>query len=66
MSADEMKDLVSELVEEKLTEILGDPDADRELKETVVNRLKDSFEAEERGEPGAPAAEFARKLGLKW
>ena len=66
MSIDEMKNLVSELVEEKLTELLGHPDADRELKEMVAARLKASFEAEGRGEVGTPAAEFARKLGLKW
>lgn len=66
MSVNEVKNLVSELVEEKLAEILGDPDAESELKETVVTRLKASFEAEKRGEAGTPAAEFARKLGLKW
>ena len=66
MSIDEMKDLVSELVEEKLAEMLGDPDADKELNENVAKRLTDSFKAEQYGEVGTPAAEFARKLGLKW
>jgi len=66
MSIDEMKNVVSELVEEKLAELLGDPDFDRELKDGVASRLKTSFEAEERGEVGMPAAEFARKLGIKW
>ena len=66
MSTDEMKILVSELVEEKLEELLGDPDEDRELKEAVNSRLKISFDAEARGETGTPAADFARKLGLKW
>lgn len=64
MSVDEMKTFVSELVEEKLEELLGDPDTDRELKEAVTSRLKASFEAEARGEVGTPAADFARKLGL--
>ena len=66
MSVDEMKTLVSELVEEKLMELLGDPDVDRELKKSVTSRLKSSFEAEARGEVGTPAAAFARKLGLNW
>jgi len=66
MFIDEMKNLVSELVEEKLTELLGDPDADLELKDTVKARLKASFEAEERGDKGTPAAEFVHKLGFKW
>jgi len=66
MSIDEIKTLVSELVEEKLAELLGDPDADNELKEEVVLRLKKSFDAEARGEVGIPAVEFARKHGLEW
>jgi hypothetical protein len=66
MSIDEIKTLVSELVEQKLVELLGDPDADCELKEAVASRLKASFEAEARGEAGTPAADFARKLGLEW
>jgi len=66
MSVDEIKTLVSELVEEKLAELLGDPDADRDLKEAVGLRLKASFDAEARGEVGTPAADFARKLGLEW
>ena len=66
MSADEMKTLVSELVEEKLIELLGDPEADLELKEAVAERLKASFKAESKGEIGTPADEFAEKLGLQW
>lgn len=66
MSIDEMKSLVSELVEEKLTELLGDPDSDSELKESVKRRLKASFESEEQGNIGKPAEEFVGKLGLKW
>jgi hypothetical protein len=66
MVTEEMKILVSEPVEEKLSEILGDPDADRELKEEVVSRLKASFESESKGETGTPAADFARKIGLQW
>lgn len=66
MESNEMKTLVAELVEEKLAELLGDPDADHELNEAVISRLKDSFEAEDKGETGIPAAEFANKFGLKW
>lgn len=66
MSVDEMKSLVSELVEEKLTELLGDPDSESELKESVKRRLKTSFESEEQGKIGESAKEFVEKLGLKW
>lgn len=66
MSVDEMKSLVSELVEEKLTELLGDPDSENELKESVKRRLKTSFESEEQGKIGESAKEFVEKLGFKW
>lgn len=66
MSIDDMKSLVSELVEEKLAELLGDPDSGSELKESVKRRLKASFESEEQGNIGKSAEEFVGKLGLKW
>lgn len=66
MSIDEMKSLVSELVEEKLTELLGDPDSESELKESVKRRLIASFESEAQGNKGESAEEFVEKLGLKW
>lgn len=66
MSIDDMKSLVSELVEEKLAELLGDPDSDSELKESVKHRLKASFESEEQSNIGKSAEEFVGKLGLKW
>ena len=66
MSVDDMKSLVSELVEEKLAELLGDPDSDSEFKESVKRRLKASFESEEQGNIGESAEEFVGRLGLKW
>lgn len=66
MTDDNIKTLVSELVEQKLEELLGDTDADRELNEEVKSRLKRSFDAESRGEVGVPATEFARKFGVDW
>lgn len=66
MTDDNIKTLVSELVEQKLEELLGDTDADRELNEEVKSRLKRFFDAESRGEVGVPAAEFARKYGVDW
>lgn len=66
MSIDEMKSLVSELVEEKLTDLLGDPDSESELKEKIKRRLMTSFKSEEQGNIGESAEEFVDKLGLKW
>ena len=66
MSTKEMKLLVSELVEEKLIELLGDPEVDLELKEEVAKRLRDSLDSEKKSDIETPADKFAKKLGLKW
>jgi len=66
LSIEELKNLISETVEEKLLEILGDPDWGLELREEVTERLRNSFAAEERREKGVSTEEVAKKLGLKW
>lgn len=64
--AEKLKNFVVEVVEEKLKEILGDPDYDLELKEKIKQRLKRTFKAEEKGERGIPADKFAKKIGVEW
>ncbi len=66
LSIEELKDLIREVVEEKLQEILGDPDWGSELKEEVEKRLDRSLFAAEHGERGILAEEAAKKLGLEW
>ena len=59
---EEIRPLIAEIVEEKLREILGDPDSGRELRAKVRARLR------KRVRPGGivPADKVARGLGLKW
>ena len=49
-----LKELVDELVEEKLYHILKDPDEGRELSEDIKIRLKKSLSSQTKGKPGIP------------
>lgn len=62
MSVEELKQLIAQIVEQKLEELLGDPDWGRELKEAVKERLARTSSAER----GIPAWEVAQRLGLAW
>ena len=62
MSVEELKQLVAQIVEQKLEELLGDPDWDMELKEEVKERLRRTSKVER----GIPASEVTRRLGLVW
>ena len=65
LTVEQLKALIQEAVEEKLHEILGDPDQGLELKEDIKERLRNSLAAMERGERGIPIAQVAKEIGLK-
>ena len=54
--------LVTALVDDRLCELLGDPDLGLPLDETVRARLKDSLASSER----MTGDEVAEQLGLRW
>ncbi|MBI2303261.1 MAG: hypothetical protein HYU86_00745 [Chloroflexi bacterium] len=64
LSIEELKTLIAEVLEEKLSEIMGDPDWGLELKEDVKERLRQSQSALAKGRKGIPAQEVGKKLGL--
>ena len=66
MTAEELRDVVEEAVERKLTEMLSDPDKGRTLRATVEQRLRRSLKTARRGEGGVPARDVAKRFGLKW
>ena len=66
LTVDELKQIIEETVEQKLTEMLGDPDEGLGLREEIEARLRHSLEAERRGTRGIPAQEVAAQLGLEW
>ena len=66
LSTEELKALIGEVVEEKLRELLADPDAGLAIRPEVRDRLlKDLQEPGGAGE-NIPAAELARRRGLEW
>ena len=62
LTLDELKELVKGIVDERLRELLGDPDLGLELGEAVRSRLKASLALTER----LTGDDVAEKLGLKW
>ncbi len=66
LTVEELKTLVQEAVEEALLDLLGDPDAGRDLREEVQKRLLASVRRTQEGEVSIPAEKAARSLGLDW
>jgi len=62
----ELRELVEQIVEQKLWELVGDPDEGLQLQDEVKERLKKSLARERRGARGISAATVAKKLGLEW
>ena len=63
LSVDEFKALIQEVVEDKLEEMLGDPDEGLEVREEVKERLRRSLAAKGKG---IPAERVASEMGLEW
>ncbi len=66
MTADELREVVEDAVERKLTELLHDPDRGRTLRVAIQRRLRRSLLASRQGERGIPASQVARQHGIKW
>jgi len=62
LTPDQLKELVRGLVDDRLRELLGDPDLGLTLGEALRARLKESLVSTER----ISGDEVAEKLGLKW
>ena len=57
--------VVEAVVEQKLIEILGDPDEGLEIRETVRDRLLRQKQAVAAGERGLPFEDVTQQLGLE-
>jgi len=62
LSASQLKELVRGLVDDRLRELIGDPDLGLDLGEALRARLKASLEKGDR----VSGDELAEKLGLRW
>jgi len=65
MSKDELKEMIEVTIEQKLLELLGDPDEGLEIKESVRERLLRQKKAVAAGERGEPFEDVVRRLGLE-
>ena len=61
----EFKRMIDTAIEEKLLEILGDPDEGLELRKSVRARLLRQKKAVETGERGEAFEDVVRRLGLE-
>ena len=64
MTASELRQLVSSVVEEKLAQLLGDPDQGLILRESVRKRLIQQKGSVAKGERGEPLETVVRRLKL--
>ena len=62
LSAEQFKELVRGLVDDRLRELIGDPDLGLQLGEALRARLKASLEQGQR----LSGEELADQLGLRW
>ena len=65
LDVNEFKALIQEAIEEKLEEMLGDPDLGLGLQRKVKERLESSQVATARGERGIPVEKVASVAGLE-
>jgi hypothetical protein len=65
MSKDELKDIIAMTVEQKLLELLGDPDEGLEIRKSVRERLLRQKKAVAAGERGEPFEDVVRRLGAE-
>ena len=64
LSTDELREIIGSVVEEKLKEILGDPDEGLELNANIRERLRQQQQAVAEGERGDDLNELTERLGL--
>lgn len=62
LSLDELKELVKGLVDDRIRDLLGDPDLGLQLTDAIRARLKHSLASETR----VTGDEMADQLGLRW
>ena len=64
LSADELKEIIGSVVEEKLKEALGDPDSGLDIRADVKDQLLRQQDEVRNGERGEDLVGVAERLGL--
>ncbi|MGQ9549753.1 MAG: hypothetical protein ACUVSY_14605 [Roseiflexus sp.] len=65
MTKSELREVIESVVEQKLLELLGDPDEGLPIRKSVRDRLLRQKQAVAAGERGEPFEDVARRLGLE-
>jgi hypothetical protein len=65
MTKDELVEVIETVVEQKLLELLGDPDEGLPIRKSVRDRLLRQKQAVAAGERGEAFADVVRRLGLE-
>lgn len=65
MTQDELREMIETSIEQKLLELLGDPDEGLEIRKAVRDRLLRQKKAVAAGERGQPFEDVVRRLGLE-
>ena len=66
LSVEQLKSIVQEAVQEKLEEMLGDPDIGLEVREEVKESLRNSLAAMQSGEKGIAIDQAVNGARLDW
>jgi hypothetical protein len=64
MTKGKLKEIIESTVEQKLLEMLGDPDEGREIRKSLRDRLVRQRKSVAAGQRGRSLANVARRLGL--
>lgn len=65
MTKKELREMMETIIEEKLLELLGDPDEGLLIRKTIRDRLLRQKEAVANGERGESLEDVIRRLGLE-
>lgn len=66
MELDELRQWIEMIVEQKLLEMLGDPDEGLALRPEIAERVRRTLAEIAQGQTFVPAQEVAKELGLEW
>jgi hypothetical protein len=65
MTKDELREMIETTVEQKLVELLGDPDEGLRMRKLIRDRLLRQKKAVATGERGEPFEKVIRRMGLE-
>lgn len=65
MTKDELREMIETIIEQKLLELLGDPDEGLPVRKAVRDRLLRQKQTVAQGERGEPLEEVIQRLGLE-